>query len=268
MLMKTREFINSHIPEILIAEPVKISLLRAAFFCRFIHVCCSFSILFLLSCNQKNKPATLKDTRFILSPPAVSKTSLAAIAAAKKLLADGMLITRSDNDFESLTLQNFSQRERSYSHSGIAFKEDSGFVVYHSMAGIENPNGACRKDPFDSFVNPVQKTGFGVFKYDLSAKETEKFHQLMQQHFISKMPFDVSFDLKTDDSLYCSEMIAKDLKKVTGGRVQLHVSVINDFHPKIMGYKYNSKFYKRFEFIGIDDLYLNPFCKEITRVKY
>lgn len=179
-----------------------------------------------------------------------------------------MLVTRSDNDFESLTLQNFNQRERSFSHSGIAFKEGDTFFIYHSMAGTENPTGACRRDPFDSFVSPVQKTGFGLFKYDLSAQETNKFHQLLQEHYASQMPFDMSFDLNTDDSLYCSEMISKDLGKASGGRVQIPVSVINNFHPKIIGYKYNSRFYKTFRYVGIDDLYLNPFCKEITRVKY
>jgi len=231
--------------------------------------CITYLLLFLMiSCNQKNQSVPVKDGQLNSTASLTSKQSLAAIAAAKKLLKDGMLVTRSDNDFESLTLQNFSQRERIFSHSGIVFEEGGGFVVYHSMAGIENPNGACRRDAFDSFVSPLQKTGFGLFKYDLTEQETGRFHQLMQQHFDSKIPFDVSFDLKTNDSLYCSEMICKDLKIATSGRVEIPVSVLHDFHPKIMGYKYNSRFYKTFEYIGIDDLYLNPFCKEIARVKY
>jgi hypothetical protein len=197
-----------------------------------------------------------------------NKKALAAIAHAKSLLKDGALVTRSDDDFESLTLQNFSTRERAYSHSGIAFKEDSGYVVYHCMAGIENPDGAMRRDPFDSFVNPLKKTGFGIFQYQLSDSETTHFHQLIQKEYFSKIPFDNSFDLMTDDSLYCSEMIYKNLKAASNGRVILPTSVIHNFKPKIIGYKFNKPFYATFEYIGMDDLYLNSFCKEITRVKY
>lgn len=196
------------------------------------------------------------------------KNALAAIANAKTLLKDGTLVTRSDDDFESLTLQNFSTRERAYSHSGIVFKEDRIFVVYHCMAGIENPDGAMRRDPFDSFVNPSQKTGFGIFQYQLSNLETVHFHQLIQQDFIAKIPFDNSFDLMSDDSLYCSEMIYKNLKTASNGRIILPTSIIHNFRPKIIGYKFNKAFYTTFEYIGMDDLYLNPFCKEVKRVKY
>ncbi len=220
----------------------------------------------MISCKQKKaiaaEPITPDSTAII------SQITYTAIANSKKLLHDGQLITRSDNDFESMIMQNFSRRERVYSHSGIVFKEDSGYVVYHCMGGSENPEGACRKDPFDSFVNPLQKTGFGIFQYQLSALEAEKMHAILKKDYDLKIPFDATFNLKTDDSLYCSEMIYKALKQATGKKIILPSSFIENFKPKIMGYKNNTVFFKKFEFIGIDDLYLNPFCKEIIRVKY
>lgn len=219
------------------------------------------------SCYQNNAAATVKNLP-VKTIDSSNQKALLAINNAKHLLKDAALITRSDNDFESLTLQNFSKRDRSYSHSGIGFWEDSSYVIYHCMAGNENPNGACRRDLFDSFVNPSAKTGFGIFQYQLSATETAKLHDLVKKNFTSKIPFDVTFNLKSNDSLYCSEMIFKDLKAATNNRVVLPSSFIENFHPKIMGYKYNHAFFKRFEYIGLDDLYLNPFCKELTRVKY
>jgi hypothetical protein len=220
----------------------------------------------MLSCKQKKQitPSSLATD----SISGINQMAYTAIANAKKLMQDGQLITRSDNDFESLVLQNFSRRERAYSHSGIVFKEDSGYVVYHCMGGSENPGGACQKDLFDSFVNPLQKTGFGIFQYQLSGNETDKLHTILKKQYDSKIPFDSSFNLNTDDSLYCSEMIYKALKQATGNKIILPSSYIDNFKPKIMGYKGNTIFFKKFEFIGIDDLYLNPFCKEITRVKY
>lgn len=230
----------------------------------FIAVGCS--ILINNSCKQ-NKAVTI-DNKSVPIADTINSKVLVEIKAAKELLKDGALVMRSDNDFESLTLQNFSKREQSYSHSGIAFKEAGGYVVYHCMSGNENPDGACRRDPFDSFVNPAKKTGFGIFQYQLSDTEKDKLHNIMKKNHAAKMPFDMTFNLKSDDSLYCSEMIYKGLKTATGGRVILPSSYIDNFKPKILGYKFNNAFFKKFEYIGLDDLYLNPFCKEVIRVKY
>ena len=220
----------------------------------------------LQACTEHSKQtANLTTTDSIFKK--AKAQSLFNIKEARLLLKDGDLVTRSDDDFESLTLQNFSQKDRTYSHSGIAFKEDSSFMIYHCMAGLENPNGACRKEPFDSFVNPVKKTGFGIFQYQLSTAEMERLHLVLQQNYQSKKPFDMSFNLKSDDSLYCSEMISKGLQHATNGRIKIPTSFLHNFKPKIMGYQ-PGRFFKKFEYIGIDDLYMNPFCKEIIRVKF
>jgi hypothetical protein len=219
------------------------------------------------SCNEKKANTATNNTEGT-AKKLIDDTTVASIKKASKLLQDGDLVMRSDNDFESLTLQNFSDSDRTYSHSGIAFKEGENFIVYHAMTGIENPSGLCRKDPFDSFVSPLQKTGFGIFRYQLSETEKEKFHAIVKENIAKKIPFDLTFNLKTNDSLYCSEMIYKGLKLCSNGRIVLPNSVLNNFTPKILGYKYNQAFFKKFEYISLDNLYLNPFCKEITRVKY
>lgn len=201
----------------------------------------------------------------------ITGTNEQAWRAAKQaeiILQNGDLVMRSDDDLESLTLQNFSNKDRTYSHSGIAFKEDGGFVIYHCMTGAENPSGSCRRDPVDSFIDPAKKTGFGIFRYQLSSQETEKLHAIAISNHETKIPFDISFNINSNDSLYCSEMIYKALKTATGSRVVLPTSILTNFRPKIMGYRYNKTFLKKFEYISLDNLYLNAFCKEITRVKY
>src|SRR5438067_988315 len=77
-----------------------------------------------IACMDKS-PVTVNDT--------INTKTLIAIKQAEKLLKNAALVTRSDNDFESLALQNFSKREQSYSHSGLAFLEDGRYVVYHAM---------------------------------------------------------------------------------------------------------------------------------------
>jgi hypothetical protein len=200
--------------------------------------------------------------------PADMPGAIRQIDSAKKMLTHGCLVTRSDNDFESLTLQNFSKRERVYSHSGIALKQGDSFYIYHCMGGSENPDGQFKREPFDSFVSPYRKTGFGIFAYQLNAAETDQFAALITAQHQQKIPFDITFNLANSDSLYCSEMIYKNLRKASNNRIVLPTSVMNNFKPKILGYKYNRLFFKTFEYIGIDDLYLNPFCKEVLRVKY
>lgn len=191
-----------------------------------------------------------------------------SIDTLHKLLKPGDLILRSDDDYESLTLINFSKREKVFSHAGLVFKEDGQWIVYHSITGKENPAGAVRKDPFDSFVNPVQKTGAGLFRFDLKNQEPELLYKQVQANYHARIPFDIFFNLKTDDSLYCSEMIAKSLTKISNGRIQIPQSFLMDFKPKLFGYKYNQAYFKKFAYIGLDDLYLNPFCREIRRIHY
>lgn len=216
------------------------------------------------SCNENKATATGRTIEKKDVGPSVKQ----AIESGKNLLQDGDLVMRSDNDFESLTLQNFSDSDRTYSHSGIAFKEGGRFFVYHSMTGSENPSGLCRKDPFDSFVNPVRKTGYGIFRYHLSKNEIAAFHEAMKENVSKRIPFDVTFNLQSNDSLYCSEMIYKALKNCTGGRVVLPNSTLTNFRPKILGYKYKNVLLKKYDYVSLDNLYLNPFCKEIIRVTY
>ena len=230
----------------------------------------------LFSCNSSKEEGGVSISDQISSYVAANgalteeqmKLAKMEIKRSEDSLSDGCLVLRSDNDYESLTLMNFSKREKLYSHAGIVFKEDSGWMVYHSMTGVENPSGAVRKDPYSSFVDPDKKTGFGLYRYAISSDEIQKLHEQFKAGLAKKIPFDIRFNLLTDDSMYCSEMIYKSLRKVTDGRVVLPTSTIRNFKPKIMGYKLNHVFFKRFDYVGLDDLYLNPYCKKIMSAKY
>ena len=229
-----------------------------------LHTCLFIATVFLFSCNE-NTSANAASSN---NKNTLDAATAALIKNGRAQLQDGDLVMRSDNDFESLTLQNFSDSDRTYSHAGIAYKEDGQFVVYHSMTGSENPSGLVRKDPFDSFVSPARKTGFGIFRYQFSDMEKDKFHAVLQENISKKIPFDATFSLRTDDSLYCSEMIYKGLKISTNERIILPTTTLRNFQPKILGYKYKNVFLKKYEYVSLDNLYLNPFCKEIIRITY
>ncbi|MEO7312379.1 MAG: YiiX/YebB-like N1pC/P60 family cysteine hydrolase [Chitinophagaceae bacterium] len=211
-----------------------------------------------VSCDNKElRP----DSKFVFTEPAV------AIAEGKKLLQNGDLILRTDDDIVSASLRNFSKTDKTYSHCGIVYFEDSAWYVYHLLAGDENPSGLMQKERFERFVDAHLKSRYGIFRYSLNEEERHKMQQQVHEYMNNKTLFDTQFDLKSDDKLYCAEMVYKGLLKATNGRVVLPSTVQKNFKPD----RYRNKpmpEVKRFEFIALDNLYLNPFCTEIKRFRY
>ena len=191
---------------------------------------------------------------------------LAFIAAKKPLIKDGDLIMRSDDDLVSQSLRGMSQTDKTFSHSGIAFNENGNVYVYNNMAGVENKNEQMMREPFDSFVSPYRKDGFGIFRYQLSDSERIKIHSIVKELYDRKLLFDKSFDLKTDDKQYCSEMIYKALKNATDNRIVLPTSKVQNF--KLRDPKYKGMVLKEFEYVALDNLFLNKYCSPVVRISY
>lgn len=191
---------------------------------------------------------------------------LELISQNKPRLKDGDLVQRTDDDFVSETLRDMSVTDKTYSHCGFAFLENGQWMVYNNMAGEENKLEKMMREPFDSFVSPNKKTGFGIFRYDLSDSELTRLHKITTYNYDKGLKFDKTFDLKTDDKMYCAEMIYKFLIQATNGRVVLPTTKKTNFRPKDP--KYKGTVLKEFEYVAMDNLNLNPFCKEISRVSY
>lgn len=188
------------------------------------------------------------------------------VKAKKLLVKDGDLITRSGSDVISNSLRNFNKKDKSYSHSGIVFIEQGEMFVYHTLSGDENPTDKMMREPFDSFCNPYKKTGIGIFRYDIDEAERSRLQALLKNYYKKEMRFDKIFDLKDDSKMYCAEIIMKCLKKCTDDRVILPTTIVRNFRPKDPAF--NNKILKEFEYIAVDNLYLNSNCKEIARVKF
>ncbi len=193
-------------------------------------------------------------------------TLLQLIKENEPKLMDGDLVERTDDDFVSETLREMSQTDKTYSHCGFAFKEDGQWVVYNNMAGEENKKEQMMRQPFDSFVSPFKKTGFGIFRYNMNDSEISSLHQITKLNFEQGLKFDKTFDLRTDDKMYCAEMIYKFLIKATNNRILLPTTKKHNF--KLKDPKYKGAVLKEFEYVALDNLFLNPFCKEISRVSF
>lgn len=221
------------------------------------------------SCISPIDKAKTKDVSTIVTEKYMTdlKEALDSVNAAKKYIHEGDMICRTGFDYVSQTLQNFNTVDKTYSHSGLAFIEDGKIMVYHSIAGAdENPDENFKKEPFDSFVDPKRKVCFGIFRYKLTPEEIGcvalNFKDLEKRH----VKFDKFFNLKDDDKQYCSEAIAKTLKKCTNSRIIIPTTIKENINIKNRGYEFLKG--KRFEYISLDNLYLNPYCDSIKKVTY
>ncbi len=173
------------------------------------------------------------------------------IDSAKKIIATGDLIVRTGNDFTSESLRSLNQRDKTYSHCGIASIEDDTLFVYHALGGEFNPNQKIRKDKFEVFAEPYSNRGIGIYRYQLSQSEINSLMLTVKKLHELGIMFDMKFDLQSNDRMYCAEFVYKAYLMGTKGKLQFNTSHIG-----------------KFAFIGVDDLFLQPLCKQQKKILY
>ena len=188
-------------------------------------------------------------------------------------IREGDLVLRCGNDLISESLSEFSQQEKLYSHSGVAVMDNGTMYIYSNMAGDINPDELMRRDPVDSFISPVHNVAVGIYRYDITATELEKLKAIIHDHYNNKLPFDMNFDLSTDDKMYCAEMIAKSVERATGSRISFSKSLITPalkekYLKKLLEKKVipSAKVADQREYLALDNLYMNPHCSEVKKI--
>ncbi len=209
-------------------------------------------IFFITACDQKNTYTTfIPSKEDSLKRIALIKRAFIEIDKIKKSIQTGDLITRTGNDFTSESLRNLNQRNQTYSHCGIASIENDSIFVYHAIGGEFNPDQLLKRESIDYFAEPYSNKGIGIFRFNVEDSIKQNFARVAKDFFISQLMFDMNFDLKTDDRMYCAEFVYKTLLKASN-----HKLVFNRSHIK------------SFEFIGVDDIFLQPLCKLQVQLVY
>jgi hypothetical protein len=215
--------------------------------------------------RSSNEPATLSDS--------LLTERWTVINTVKDSIREGDLVLRCGNDLISESLSDFSQNEKLYSHSGVAIMDNGTMYIYSNMAGDINPDEIMRRDVVDSFITPVHNIAVGIYRYDITTPELEKLKKIVHTHYINKLQFDMNFDLATDDKMYCAEMIAKSVEQATDQRIFFSKSVITPalkekYLKKLLEKKIipSVKVADQREYLGLDNLYLNPHCREVTKI--
>ena len=172
------------------------------------------------------------------------------IAGMKKMIRNGDLVTRTGNDFTSESLRSLNQKNKTYSHCGIVSIEQDSVFVYHAVGGEFNPDQKLMRESFEEFSEPYNNRGIGLFRFSISEKEIISMTDTAKMFYKNGLMFDLDFDLTSNDRMYCAEFVSKTYQKAS-------LSLV--FSTSHIG---------KFDFVGVDDIFLHPDCRKIAAVVY
>lgn len=167
------------------------------------------------------------------------------------LLKDGDMVIRTGRDITSQMFCKFNQKDQTYSHAGIVSIENGYPYVYHCIGGEDNPDAKLRRDSASFWFSTVHNLGLGICRFDMSAESLIMLKQVVRQYYKERKMFDMGFDLKSDDRLYCAEFVYKAVNRTMNDNTYLQPVT-------------------RFglEYIAIDNLYMNEHTSLICQVRY
>lgn len=174
-----------------------------------------------------------------------------AIDSAISLLRDGDLALRTGADVISVMLRQMNLKDKTYSHCGIVMIENGYPFVYHSIGGEDNPDAHLQRDSAAFFFSPVSNERLGIARLDISSAQINHLHHIARRYLTSGVPFDLDFDLATDDKLYCAEFVYKAVQEAIGD-----TSYFGKSHLLARSY------------IGVDNLTDRKHAKIICDVQY
>lgn len=167
------------------------------------------------------------------------------------LLQEGDILLRRGSGPDSYMLAQMNQTDKTYSHCGLVHFINKKPYVYHCIGGEDNPDQRMRLEQAQQFCTPMYNKGIGLARMALEPRQRDQLMAVAAGIYANKPLFDLSFDLDTDQQLYCSEFIYKAVLQVTD---DVHFMPLSQG----MGRQY----------IGIDDLYQNAHTALIWKATF
>jgi hypothetical protein len=192
------------------------------------------------------------------------------ISKGEQVVKDGDIIARDYEDPISQAVKRFNRIDPSYSHAGIVIIENGYPFVYHVLPNRKYNKGNICRDSLKRFCAASEINGFGIFRYHLPPGAVDEMKQQLRTWQTQGIQFDPWFSYRSDDRLYCSEMVAKLIAKASKGAVAFEFTRPTALEKKF----YLTRFPKAKEHsledsvLAIDNLYMNPHCKTIARFTY
>ncbi len=180
-----------------------------------------------------------------------AKVNQHTIDSAVSILKSGDILLRTGLGADSYMLAKMNQKDKTYSHCGIVLIENGYPFVYHAIGGEDNPDQRLRRDSASVFLSPLHNEGFGIVAFEFNNDEVHNLGEVVKEFYKARPKFDMNFDLKTDDALYCSEFVYKALNRAVGDTAYIKTT-------RALGKT----------FVGIDDLFTNEHAHMVWRLKF
>ena len=192
------------------------------------YLVASLVILTLILCFLSQIHGVGKNNKVFTLP--ISENELAQIHS-------GDIILREGKSFISQAFRNFSIVDKHYSHAGVAYNLHGKMFVCHVVAAEGNKSDKVRLEPIESFCNPLENSSWAVYRTGIKKEEID---QAMLHFFSHKISFDLNFDLKSDDKMYCTELVYKIMTTANHNKKFINLSHGNGI-----------------DYVACDNLYLN-----------
>lgn len=164
-------------------------------------------------------------------------------------LTQGDLIFVTKPGFWGEIAQAFSPKDQRYSHIGLLSKSQDGeWTVINADGNPIDPKGSVREEHLKSFL--ALATRAGVYELKLDEITLEKVIAKARYYVSQGYEFNSQFKLGQDHAFYCTELIWVVIRDVTS----------QDIVPQ-------KRMHWGYEYIGIDDLTINPFTHETIQIK-
>jgi hypothetical protein len=202
-------------------------------------------LFFCIACrNTTTIPATGSDR-------IINTEDLRAIDSTRALISTGDIIFRNGTDEVSAAARSFNRTDTNYSHCGIIQVENDTVFVYHAIGGSYNPDKKLRRDPIDSFCSPLENDKFAVYRYALQPAQHDSLTAIVTRYYRAGLRFDMYFNYKTDNVMYCSEFVFKCLNRSMSDSLTPYLRLTNGYFD-----------------VTPDDIFLNPYSTLIKRVDF
>jgi Permuted papain-like amidase enzyme, YaeF/YiiX, C92 family len=211
-------------------------------------------VIFISSCGGKAPSQFAPDIKLL---------NKRLIKEVKATIHSGDVILRSGKDFTSYRIRELSDKDKTYSHAGIAWVQDTNVYIYHiTPPDIDEPKAdtAMRVEKLEYFADPSKCFGFGIVRYSLSEPEINTALIYLDSLHKKKISFDHYFDLRNQNQMYCSEMVDNTFRYATHNRIKMDRKYFTTLQAVKASRYFNlpmEEVTKR-AYISIDNLELNP----------
>ncbi len=142
-------------------------------------------------------------------------------------LRSGQIIVSEAGSSMSFLMNLIASEYAAYGHAGVLVREADGFYVYEAFGFLNlqlwkpptrRLHGKIRRVPLLEFLG----RGTAAAIYEHANVDLDAIADYAREGYDNKLAFDGLFDLRTSNSVYCSEFVARALE--TGGHEPLRVT--------------------------------------------